>query len=314
MVKIESPTRTATSEDSQITVRTGRDMESYPVYGDVFHGEVPLEGLDVQTEPIAWSVATHHRSYNPAVDPDPLVEYGGVDGLLPGYTRAESDDFRDILIRWSAPHVASVWSSVPEAVDDFCKDQFAVGDVLQHEYEGNSYYSLMVPNLNAIGSLLITINQILGGLNEFLHNDSSVQFTMDPNYALFRIMCWNECPKEIVLTVPLLQKRVNTAVKHVKRLFNQVRQVILTFDETQSVSSFNSTEPDKRAALLTRSLMSVVARLALRDDVGWERTEEEQQALNGLVERRKVLHCPPMKTAPYICCPPTLRVDAPAYV
>ena len=73
----------------------------------------------IYDEPLSASLSRYHRRFNPAIDDDPLVFFGGVDGRLPGKSLEDSQGIRDILWRWYSPHVEGLWVDLPTIIDEF---------------------------------------------------------------------------------------------------------------------------------------------------------------------------------------------------
>lgn len=196
-------------------VGPGRSMVTVSDYGDIFDGQIPLEGLKIIRQPLSWSIQRDHAVFNPTVDRDPLVDFGGSEGVLPGYSVEDSALFRDILTRWQAPHARAYWTSLRECAERFIPREFTYSDLLTHSSPECAHYSLLPAYLNTLGAMLVALNQVFQGLSEFLHEDSSMVFTVDVNYAMLRALCWSPSAPALLLTIPLLQESVSNGIKHI---------------------------------------------------------------------------------------------------
>ncbi|EDR04737.1 uncharacterized protein LACBIDRAFT_330342 [Laccaria bicolor S238N-H82] len=85
----------------------------------IFEGIPTYEDVLIYDEPLSISLARYHPRFNPAVDDDPLIFFGGIDGKLPGKSLEDSQGIRDLLWRWSAPHVQGLWVNLPTMIDSF---------------------------------------------------------------------------------------------------------------------------------------------------------------------------------------------------
>lgn len=212
----------------------------------IFAGISYVNKLDITVEPLLLSVQRWHAKYIPGSHIDPLFEFGIVDGCLPGRSIEETAFFRNIVLRWSMPHCQCFWDSLPDAVEEFTSRDFTVRDLVPVAQDDLSFYSMLAPRLNQIAQMELALTQVLQGLTDFLQQDRGVAFTLDPNFNLVRLLAWHDNPTEMILTLPVIQDRARLAVKHIKKLFNQVRANLLPYDETKSVSSYNSTTPEER--------------------------------------------------------------------
>jgi hypothetical protein len=66
----------------------------------------------------------YHRQYDPLTDYDPLLNFGAVDGALPGCTPEVLKLIRDVLIHWESPHLELKWNSLTEAINLLTEKQF----------------------------------------------------------------------------------------------------------------------------------------------------------------------------------------------
>ncbi|KAF8182540.1 hypothetical protein BJ912DRAFT_854095, partial [Pholiota molesta] len=212
----------------------------------VFDGIDQATHLDLYIEPLHWSVLKYHARYDPSTDIDPLHEFGAIDGYLPGRTPEECMELRDVVFRWTLPHNQFLWEDLPSAVASFAEYRFSAHDLVPYDGADNTFYSVLPARLLSFGHTIIALSQVIQGLAEFLREDTKAVFTIDPNFAMLRLLAWHDNPTEMVLTVPILQERCRIAVRHCKKLFNRVRKQFLTYDEAESVSSYNSTNADER--------------------------------------------------------------------
>ncbi|KAF8176550.1 hypothetical protein BJ912DRAFT_857340, partial [Pholiota molesta] len=212
----------------------------------VFDGIEQAAHLDLYIEPLHWSVIKYHALYDPNSDVDPLHKFGAVDGYLPGRTPEECMELRDVVFRWTLPHNQFIWEDLPSAVETFAEYEFSVRDLIPTDLDDTTCYSVLPARLLAFGHTIIALSQVIQGLSEFLREDSKAVFSIDPGFVMLRLLAWHDNPTEMVLTVPILQERSIIAIRHCKKLFNRIRRSFLTFDEAESVTSYNSTNAEER--------------------------------------------------------------------
>lgn len=262
LVRDVSPTATS---DSQSTVLA--NTRRYGDFPRVFEGIEQAAHIDLMVEPVQWSVNKWHVVFDLRNDLDPLHEFGAIDGILPGCSEADSLNLRDLVLRWSMPHCLCLWENLPLAVEEFASRKFTMHDLVPFDRKDVTFYSMLADRLMQFGQIILALTQVIQGLSDFLHASRNVLFLIDPNFVMLRLLAWHDNPTHMVLTLQVLQERAVLAVKHVKRLFNNVRRsLVVTHAEAQSISSFNSTEFEERAAYKARSPLSTVANFAVQND------------------------------------------------
>ncbi|KAF9471030.1 hypothetical protein BDN70DRAFT_820546, partial [Pholiota conissans] len=204
--------------------------------------------------------------FDACTDVDPLYEFGTVNGQLPGRTPEECLELHNVILHWSLPHNQFLWEDLPSAVETFVDYKFTSHDLIPYDQQDTTFYTVHPARLLSYGHIIVALSQVLQGLVTFLHEENKTVFTIDPGFAMLRLLAWHDNPMEMVLTVPVLQERSKVALRHSKKLFNRVRRQFLTFDEAQSVSSYNSSNADERDGYLTNSPLSLVTKFALRRD------------------------------------------------
>lgn len=173
----------------------------------VFQGILYLDDSPIPIEPLFMTLAHAYPPFNAEVDEDPLVDFGGVNGLLPGRTEYESNTVRNVLIRMSVPPKNCLWSTLATAVEDFTSHKFSLDELIQHN-ESNSpsvYYSLHKELLLEVAHIVVALSQVLDGWADFFYMGKGVSFEVDPGYKMIRILAWHDKPLNIILTGGILQ-------------------------------------------------------------------------------------------------------------
>ncbi|KAF9549473.1 hypothetical protein CPC08DRAFT_595857, partial [Agrocybe pediades] len=198
---------------------------------------------------------------------DPLKEFGAVEGLLPDRPPEEAMLLRDIVIRWTYPHLMCLWESLPQGVELFLKTSVTVSELIAYDLSDDSTcYGLPKERLNEFAQLVLALSQILTTFAEFFYRGKKSAFSLDPNFSLLRLLAWHSKPYEISLTIPVLQRRCEIAVIHIKKYFNKIRSIFTDDERAESIASYNSSTPTERSRLAHLSPRSVLIHLAARDD------------------------------------------------
>jgi hypothetical protein len=129
--------------------------------GLIFGGIPTLREVDLRDKALHMAVMRYHRRYNPLTDYNPLLNFGAVDGVLPGCTLEASMLIRDVLIRWESPHLELEWNSLTEAVTLLTEKQFRPDELHKWMEEGLSYYSLPKNHLLSLTHIVLALHQIL---------------------------------------------------------------------------------------------------------------------------------------------------------
>jgi hypothetical protein len=73
-------------------------------------------------------VMCYHHQYDLNSDYNPLIDYGALDGVLPGTTVKASMIIRDMVIHWEWPHLELEWERLPEAIAESALKHFRPED------------------------------------------------------------------------------------------------------------------------------------------------------------------------------------------
>ncbi|KAF9541395.1 hypothetical protein CPC08DRAFT_605757, partial [Agrocybe pediades] len=180
-------------------------------------------------------------------DRDPLEEFGAINGLLPDRPPEEAMMLRDIVIRWTYPHLDCLWESLPQAVNSFLKARVTITELVAYDLSDDTFYGLPKGRLNEIAQILLALNQILASFAEFFYRGKKSAFTADANFSLLKLLAWHPKPSELALTIPVVQRRCEMAVIHITKYFNKIRSIFADDDRADSVTSYNSSTPSERS-------------------------------------------------------------------
>ncbi|KAF9542449.1 hypothetical protein CPC08DRAFT_592968, partial [Agrocybe pediades] len=198
---------------------------------------------------------------------DPLEEFGAVNGYLPDRPAEEAMTLRDIVIRWTYPHLMCLWESLPLGVKSFLNARVSITELIAYDLPNDTtVYGLPKERLNEIAQIILALTQILAAFAEFFYRGKKSAYTVDVNFSLLKLLAWHSKPSEIVLTVPILQRRCEMAVIHITKYFNKIRSIFADDDRADSIISYNSSTPSERSRLARLSPRSVLIHLAARDD------------------------------------------------
>ena len=75
---------------SSISTLGNKDPKASTESQRIFKGIPTFKEVMIYDEPLSASLSHYHRRFNPAIDGDPLVFFGGIDGRLPGKSLEDS--------------------------------------------------------------------------------------------------------------------------------------------------------------------------------------------------------------------------------
>ncbi|KAF9544397.1 hypothetical protein CPC08DRAFT_730288, partial [Agrocybe pediades] len=107
----------------------------------IFKGISVAEDIPLYDEPIHNSIVRYHESFDPLSDRDPLEEFGAVNGYLPDRPAEEAMMLRDIVIRWTYPHLMCLWQDLPQGVKSFLKARVAITELVAYDLSNDSTFS-----------------------------------------------------------------------------------------------------------------------------------------------------------------------------
>ncbi|EDQ99964.1 uncharacterized protein LACBIDRAFT_334598 [Laccaria bicolor S238N-H82] len=197
---------------------------------------------------------------------DPLIFFGGIDGKLPGKSLEDSQGIRDLLWRWSAPHVQGLWVNLPTMIDSFPQVRLTPEYIHELTVDSVKYYSVPSVLLEEIAQLYLAMYQILRAFQTLLGEGDRQLFAFDPEWKMLHLLAWHTNKKDILLTFVVLQRRCQVCNSHIKEYFNAMRKIFLQSDEQQSVSTLYSTRPSVRSRFGQDEAHEEVGKLLLRSD------------------------------------------------
>ena len=86
----DAPSLTYLTTISSISTLGNKDPKASTESQCIFEGIPTFEEVMIYDEPLSASLSHYHRRFNPAIDDDPLVFFGGIDGRLPGKSLEDS--------------------------------------------------------------------------------------------------------------------------------------------------------------------------------------------------------------------------------
>ncbi|KAG6914376.1 hypothetical protein DXG01_000712 [Tephrocybe rancida] len=260
-------------------------------------------------EPLHASVECYHQRYDPQRDDDPLLQYGAVDGRLPGKSAEETIALQDAVIRWTQPHMDLVWETLPLAVADFKDHQVSLENISEYVCDDVHMYGLEAPELDEATHIVLAIEQIFAALAQFAQDNRKAAFRLDPKFGFIRLLAWHHSAEEIRVTHAVVRKRTSVAVKHIQRLLNSIRTLFMDSLEVDSVSSYDSSLPHIQNTFGNDSPRVEALRLAARPEYAREMTGSLNEAREEMVLSNYPLNNPPRTPSEYSeHCVRTLRV------
>ncbi|PPQ83356.1 hypothetical protein CVT26_015166, partial [Gymnopilus dilepis] len=286
LVDVTDPTRTR-SELSEETYRHPAESTRLEA-PSIFLGLSIMDNWRVPNETLRSSIEHFIGSFNPDTDYDPLIEYGVDKGTLPDRSPEETAILRDVLLRWTRPHVECIWTDLSLHIENPATFKVTAEDVVSYRnYDGITLYSILPERLYGIGHMVLALTQILHEMAEHSWQSSSAAFTVDPHYRLVRSLAGQPTKERILLTAPVLRERCVNAVNHIRKYLNKLKHMFLNRAEAFSVSSYDSSTPTERLALLERSPSSLLVSLVARDNMANKLNEELLPVRSRLLEEER---------------------------
>ncbi|KAJ7454118.1 hypothetical protein FB451DRAFT_1408461 [Mycena latifolia] len=155
-------------ESISSTSSRSRVMKDYP---PLFKG--PAAVFDLFEEPLHSSVERYHELYDPesTLQYDPLVRFGALDGRLPNRSHEESMALRDVLIRYSFPHLELLWETLSDGIAGLLSLQHPSAFLrsLEREQGQPQLFCVSADILVVFGHVCLAVQQVLDGLAQFLN-------------------------------------------------------------------------------------------------------------------------------------------------
>lgn len=181
----------------------------------VFASLGSLQDIDLWIEPIGISVERFHH-LDLTRDYDPLIQFGGQDGILPNQNEATSAQIRYAIIRWTTPHTELYWDvNLPQHIANLQNMTYESSDFYSYPNEGSRSYTFERSKLLELAHATIAVDQILDTLNAFLYRRPRDLFQVDVGCKLIRLVAWHRNKTEMRMTIPVLLKRLTVAVNHI---------------------------------------------------------------------------------------------------
>ncbi|KAJ7429067.1 hypothetical protein B0H11DRAFT_1770261, partial [Mycena galericulata] len=224
--------------------------------------------MELYNESLSESLNRYHPAYDPITNDDPLLEYGVVDGLLPGKTAEETMAFRDVIIHWSTVHCLYFWVTLPEAIKEFSTIKVSMSELWTYGTEDAEHipvYSLGNYLLERIGHIVLALTQVLEGIFEFIKRPHRDRFLVDPEWKYLRLMEENYSPSTIILTFATMQFRLTKAMKYAALHLNSIKRVF-GLEALDTMSSVDSTRSSVRSDFGRGEPVVELAKLLARPD------------------------------------------------
>ncbi|KAJ7446731.1 hypothetical protein FB451DRAFT_1054836, partial [Mycena latifolia] len=221
-------------------------MKDYP---PLFKG--PAAIFDLFEEPLHSSVERYHELYDPesTLQYDPLVRFGALDGRLPNRSHEESMALRDVLIRYSFPHLELLWETLSDGIVGLLSLQHPSAFLcsLEREKGQPQLFCVSADILVVFGHVCLAVQQVLDGLAQFLNKSDRQRFMLDSRHRFLRLMEGHDSRSEIAFAFLTLQTRLRNADVHIKNYLNSIQQMFTNTISDERISSVDSTVSEVRS-------------------------------------------------------------------
>ena len=200
---ISSTVKSSVTEVVQgVIVKNKKGKEREPhLFSHVPH----LKSARAYKETLSESLMRCHHPWDPDNDPDPLMEFGAEDGVLPGLTLSQSMPFRDIVIRWMAQHQNLEWQSLEDYTQMLCAVNLTQEDVELKPNNGSSYYSLRYTFLIHTYKVALGITQIISTVDQLLACSLCHSFSIDKGFIILKQLAMGDDADHIQVSFYTLQ-------------------------------------------------------------------------------------------------------------
>ncbi|KAJ7458100.1 hypothetical protein FB451DRAFT_1046838, partial [Mycena latifolia] len=221
-------------------------MKDYP---PLFKG--PAAVFELYNEPLHSSVERYHELYDPesVLQYDPLVRFGALDGRLPNRSSEESIALRDVLIRYTSPHLELIWETLSDGIAGLLTLHHPSMFLRSLEREkGQPQLLCISPDILVVfGHICLAVQQVLNGLAQFLNKSDCQRFVLDPRHRFLLLMEGHDSRSEIAFAFLTLQTRLHNADIHIKNYLNSIQQIFTNTISDEQISSVDSTVSDVRS-------------------------------------------------------------------
>ncbi|KAJ7256418.1 hypothetical protein C8J57DRAFT_1026732, partial [Mycena rebaudengoi] len=182
---------------------------------------------------------------------DPLIRFGAVDSKLPDRSMEESIALRDVLIRWTAPHMELHWENLKQGIQDVVAlgDPFRFVSELDEEHMPRSY-CISLPALIFIAQVSLAVQQIMDGVSNFLNKAPHHRLMLDPQFRFLRMLERHHSRTEVCHAFIALQTRIYYAGLHISKHLNEIQHALTCMEDDERYSSVNSTITEVRSEFL----------------------------------------------------------------
>ncbi|KAJ7068937.1 hypothetical protein B0H15DRAFT_738642, partial [Mycena belliarum] len=177
---------------------------------------------------------------------DPLLEFGAVDGMMPGKSAELTMQLRDVVMRYSLPHHNFYWNQLSQGISDMAKIKVSREDLVARQVGPTVVYMLNEFHLEQFAQLSLAVHQILNGLDDFRGKTGNQRFPFDPEWKILRLMEENLSRSAILMTCSTLQLRLERALQRISISLNAVKRVYGR-EGLDSLSSMESTRDSVRS-------------------------------------------------------------------
>ena len=146
-----------------------------------------------------------HHPWNPNEDRDPLAEFGAEEGALPCISLSQTMPFRDMIIRWTAPHQNLEWESLEDYTQMLCAIDLTQDDVQLNPENGSSYYSLRYMFLIHTYEVTLGISQIISTMDHLMAQSPRRTFSIDKGFIILKQLAMGDNADHIQLSFYTLQ-------------------------------------------------------------------------------------------------------------
>ncbi|KAJ7430924.1 hypothetical protein FB451DRAFT_1198540 [Mycena latifolia] len=244
---------------------TSRIMKDYP---PLFKG--PAAVFELYDEPLHSSVERYHELYDPesVLQYDPLVRFGALDGRLPNRSSEESIALRDVLIRYTSPHLELIWETLSDGIAGLLTLHHPSAFLRSLEREkGQPQLFCISPDILVVfGHICLAVQQVLDGLAQFLNKSDRQRFVLDPRHRFLLLMEGHDSRSEIAFAFLTLQTRLRNADIHIKNYLNSIQQIFTNTISDERISSVDSTVSDVRSEFHRGATLPELYKLLARPD------------------------------------------------
>ncbi|KAJ7703612.1 hypothetical protein B0H17DRAFT_869347, partial [Mycena rosella] len=178
----------------------------------------------------------------------------------------ESIALRDVLIRYTSPHLELIWEDLSSGITGLqtLEHPSAYMRSLEVDESRSPRYCIAPEILVVFGHVCLEVQQVLDGLAEFLNKSHRQQFSLDPHHRFLKLLESHDSRTKIAYAFLTIQTHLRFADIHIKKYLNSIQHLLTNSISDECVSSADSTVTEVRSDFYCGSTLPELYKLFAR--------------------------------------------------